>query len=120
MSLPSRAPHKLCRRIGEGAELSETQSASLLAGDFPSHSNTVAHDTHPSERRSHRQRRHITFAMAAGQVAAMAEDFDPELPPRKKPKISELPLSSAQRSSIDGMLHTFKKKGEFGHSSGKN
>ncbi|EME48306.1 hypothetical protein DOTSEDRAFT_123451, partial [Dothistroma septosporum NZE10] len=36
-----------------------------------------------------------------------------ELPPRKKPKISELPLSSAQRASIDSMLHTFKKKGEF-------
>ncbi|KAK5117783.1 hypothetical protein LTR85_008758 [Meristemomyces frigidus] len=36
-----------------------------------------------------------------------------ELPPRKKPKVSELPLSSAQRASIDGMLHTFKKKGEF-------
>ncbi|KAK4546346.1 hypothetical protein LTR36_002023 [Oleoguttula mirabilis] len=36
-----------------------------------------------------------------------------ELPPRKKPKVSELPLSSAQRASIDGILHTFKKKGEF-------
>ncbi|KAF2764700.1 hypothetical protein EJ03DRAFT_281516, partial [Teratosphaeria nubilosa] len=36
-----------------------------------------------------------------------------ELPPRKKPKVSELPLSSAQRASVDGMLHTFKKKGEF-------
>lgn len=36
-----------------------------------------------------------------------------ELPQRKKPKVSELPLSSAQRASIDGMLHTFKKKGEF-------
>ncbi|KAK4632197.1 hypothetical protein CLAFUW4_03911 [Fulvia fulva] len=38
---------------------------------------------------------------------------DWELPPRKKPKISELPLSSTQRASIDSMLHTFKKKGEF-------
>lgn len=50
-------------------------------------------------------------------MAAIAMAFDGseeyELPPRKKPKISELPLSSAQRSSIDGMLHTFKKKGEF-------
>jgi len=36
-----------------------------------------------------------------------------ELPARKKPKVSELPLSSTQRNSIDGMLHTFKKKGEF-------
>jgi len=32
---------------------------------------------------------------------------------RKKPKVSELPLSSAKRASIDGLLHTFKKKGEF-------
>ncbi|KAF1826948.1 uncharacterized protein K489DRAFT_397310 [Dissoconium aciculare CBS 342.82] len=36
-----------------------------------------------------------------------------ELPRRKKPKVSELPLSSMQRASIDSMLHTFKKKGEF-------
>ena len=32
---------------------------------------------------------------------------------RKRFKTSELPLSSAQRSSIDTLLHTFKKKGEF-------
>lgn len=40
-----------------------------------------------------------------------ANDF--VLPPRKKPKVSELPLSSAKRASIDGLLHTFKKKGDF-------
>ena len=34
-------------------------------------------------------------------------------PVRKKPKISDLPLSSAKRASIDGLLHVFKKKGEF-------
>ena len=44
---------------------------------------------------------------------AMADAGDFELPARKKPKISELPLSSAQRASIDNILHTFKKKGEF-------
>ncbi|SMQ47598.1 unnamed protein product [Zymoseptoria tritici ST99CH_3D7] len=44
---------------------------------------------------------------------AMSGTGDFELPARKKPKISELPLSGAQRASIDGMLHTFKKKGEF-------
>lgn len=52
--------------------------------------------------------------MAATQndiVTGGVDDFT--LPPRKKPKVSELPLSSTQRSSIDGMLHTFKKKGEF-------
>lgn len=32
---------------------------------------------------------------------------------RKRFKASELPLSSSQRSVIDGILHTFKKKGEF-------
>lgn len=49
--------------------------------------------------------------MATDVVMSGTRDF--ELPPRKKPKVSELPLSSAQRASIDGMLHTFKKKGEF-------
>lgn len=32
---------------------------------------------------------------------------------RKRFKISELPLSSAQRSTIEGLLHTIKKKGEY-------
>lgn len=31
----------------------------------------------------------------------------------KRFKAPELPLSQSQRSVIDGMLHTFKKKGEF-------
>ncbi|KAF2225841.1 complex proteins associated with Set1p component shg1-domain-containing protein [Elsinoe ampelina] len=34
-------------------------------------------------------------------------------PVRKKPRISELPISSAKRSSVEGLLHIFKKKGEF-------
>lgn len=33
--------------------------------------------------------------------------------PRKKVKTSELPLSSAQRSTIDTLLHTIKKKGDY-------
>ena len=33
--------------------------------------------------------------------------------PRKKFKTSELPLNSAQKASIDGLLHTIKKKGEY-------
>ena len=50
----------------------------------------------------------------ATDVAMAGTSFNEfELPARKKPKISELPLSSAQRAHIDGMLHTFKKKGEF-------
>lgn len=34
-------------------------------------------------------------------------------PVRKRIKVSELPVSSAKRSTIDGLLHVFKKKGEF-------
>ncbi|KAK5118950.1 hypothetical protein LTR62_000161 [Meristemomyces frigidus] len=49
--------------------------------------------------------------MAADTAMSGTNDF--ELPARKKPKVSDLPLSSVQRASIDGMLHTFKKKGEF-------
>ncbi|KAK0279992.1 hypothetical protein LTR35_001041 [Friedmanniomyces endolithicus] len=49
--------------------------------------------------------------MATDMAMSRTAEFD--LPPRKKPKVSDLPLSSAQRDSIDGMLHTFKRKGEF-------
>ncbi|KAM0722362.1 hypothetical protein Q7P37_001803 [Cladosporium fusiforme] len=51
------------------------------------------------------------MAATVNNMLDEVEDF--VLPPRKKPKVSELPLSSAQRASIDGMLHTFKKKGDF-------
>ena len=33
--------------------------------------------------------------------------------PRKRFKTSELPLSATQRSTIDDLLHTIKKKGEY-------
>ena len=33
--------------------------------------------------------------------------------PRRKFKASDLPLTPVQRSSIDSLLHTIKKKGEF-------
>ena len=38
---------------------------------------------------------------------------DDALLTRKRFKASELPLRSSQRSIIDSILHTFKKKGEF-------
>ena len=38
---------------------------------------------------------------------------EPAMLPRKRFKASELPLTSTQRSSIDGLLHTIKKKGEY-------
>ncbi len=34
-------------------------------------------------------------------------------PARKKLKTSDLPLSSATRSAIEGLAHTFKKKGGY-------
>lgn len=33
--------------------------------------------------------------------------------PHKRFKASELPLNAVQRSTIDGLLHTIKKKGEY-------
>ena len=52
--------------------------------------------------------------MAQVDLASGSRPFeaDVDAPPiRFKP--SELPLSQSQRSVIDGILHTFKKKGEF-------
>jgi hypothetical protein len=43
----------------------------------------------------------------------MAQSDAHDLPPRKKLKLSDLPLTQAKRTAIDGLLHTFKKKGEF-------
>lgn len=37
----------------------------------------------------------------------------PAEPPKKKLKTSDLPLSSATRSAIEGLAHTFKKKGGY-------
>ena len=53
--------------------------------------------------------------MSATEVAVgkrYLEGDDHSLP-RKRFKATELPLSPSQRSVIDGILHTFKKKGEF-------
>ena len=38
---------------------------------------------------------------------------DSELAPRKRFKVSELPLSSGQKAAIDGLVHTIKKKGFY-------
>ena len=52
--------------------------------------------------------------MAAPAISANKHSLEePVLPTWKRFKTSELPLNSAQRSSIDGLLHTIKKKGEY-------
>lgn len=53
---------------------------------------------------------HSTSIMAAVEGFRIGGEDGPW---RKKPKIFELPISSAKRSSIEGLLHVFKKKGEF-------
>lgn len=39
--------------------------------------------------------------------------LNPAEPPRKRLKTSDLPLSSATRSAIEGLAHAFKKKGGY-------
>lgn len=52
--------------------------------------------------------------MAAAEAAnGKRPSEEGALMPRKRYKAYELPLSPSQRSAIDGILHTFKKKGEF-------
>ena len=34
-------------------------------------------------------------------------------PPRKKLKVSDLPISQSKRAAIDNLAHTFRKKGEY-------
>jgi hypothetical protein len=42
-----------------------------------------------------------------------ALDGDKQAPPRKKLRLSDLPISQAKRSAIDNLVHTFRKKGEY-------
>lgn len=44
---------------------------------------------------------------------ASIKDVGPTLPPRKKIKTSDLPLSSATRSAIDDLTLRFKKEGHY-------
>jgi hypothetical protein len=49
-------------------------------------------------------------------AAAMAYTKDDKAtagPARKKLKTSDLPLASATRAAIEGLAHTFKKKGGY-------
>ena len=51
--------------------------------------------------------------MAAMEIVAATGGQDSTVPLPKRFKTSELPLSVSQRTSIDNLLHTIKKKGEF-------
>ena len=58
-------------------------------------------------------------AAAAPEPAAVASISTsapiPSARSRTAIKISELPLSAQKRATIDGLVHTFKKKGGFDH-----
>ena len=54
-----------------------------------------------------------TYMALSDAMASKHKLAEPALLPRKRFKASELPLTSIQRSSIDGLLHTIKKKGEY-------
>ncbi|KAI4243357.1 MAG: hypothetical protein L6R40_003529 [Gallowayella cf. fulva] len=52
--------------------------------------------------------------MSFTQATPRVHPQEPEaFQPRKRFKSSELPLNATQRSTIDGLLHTIKKKGEY-------
>jgi COMPASS (Complex proteins associated with Set1p) component shg1 len=56
----------------------------------------------------------MTTAMAYGKEAANGAVAAAAGPPvRKKLKTSDLPLASATRAAIEGLAHTFKKKGGY-------
>jgi len=51
--------------------------------------------------------------LKAEPPSTLAANAPAEAPPRKELKASDLPLSSAVRSAIEGLAHTFKKKGGY-------
>lgn len=48
-----------------------------------------------------------------GSKRPLEEPEDAEFEPAKKFKTSELPLNSTQRSAVDSLVHTIKKKGIY-------
>jgi hypothetical protein len=51
--------------------------------------------------------------MPAVQEPLPPKEAEQTLPARKKIKTGDLPLSSASRSAVDSLAHTFKKKGGY-------
>ena len=52
--------------------------------------------------------------MASGDIVSHKHTMEgPDFLPRKRFKTSELPFNATQKATIDGLLHTIKKKGEY-------
>ena len=57
---------------------------------------------------------YIIQRIAATEMTSIQRPFeDQDYSPRKRFKTSELPLTSTQRSTVDSLIHTIKKKGEY-------
>ena len=51
--------------------------------------------------------------MASSDTLSVKRSAEVPEYPRKRYRVSELPISSSQRSAIDGLVHTIKKKGVY-------
>lgn len=51
--------------------------------------------------------------MASTEVAGVKRHLDVVERPKKKYRVADLPISASQRSAIDGLVHTVKKKGIY-------
>lgn len=48
-----------------------------------------------------------------GRKHSLEGDSHGQAPPRKKLRVRDLPISQAKQASIDNLVHTFRKKGEY-------
>jgi hypothetical protein len=55
----------------------------------------------------------VAIALMATAMAYSKDSKSSAGPVRKKLKTSDLPLASATRAAIEGLAHTFKKKGGY-------
>ena len=60
-----------------------------------------------------RQRITVDIMAAVNTTVSKHVLEETDLPPRKRFKTSELPINATQKSTIDGLVHTIKKKGEY-------
>ena len=55
----------------------------------------------------------IAIMASVDTIGIKHELEDQDVLPRKRFKTSELPFNATQKSTIDGLTHTMKKKGEY-------
>ena len=60
-----------------------------------------------------RPQRTLLSSMASSEAFGLKRSLDIAERPRKKYKVADLPITASQRSAIDGLVHTIKKKGIY-------